>query len=369
MFERATGTPLFPIKETPVDTLSDLEGEKPWPTQPIPEIPQPFSRQTLTEKDINPYLPLTSQNKIRAQLKEFRYGNPYILPGKKPSLIFPGFDGGAEWGGPAFDPETGILYVNANEMAWIMEMQENKKPIAQKENLLQAGKRLYSTYCQVCHGADRKGSGNNPSIFSVKDKLNSSSLLSILQNGRRMMPSFQRVSETDKEAIMAFVLEQKEKSQLPYTATVQKNDSVNFMNYTMKGYVKFLSPEGLPAISPPWGTLNAIDLHTGQYLWKIPLGEYEELKAKGIPPTGTENYGGPVVTAGGLVFIAASRDSKIRAFHKKTGKLLWEHALPAPGFATPAIYSWKGKEYLVIACGGGKLGTVSSDTYLAFALT
>ena len=140
------------------------------------------------------------------------------------------------------------------------------------------------------------------------------------------------------------------------------------MPYKIMGYTKFLTPEGYPAISPPWGTLNAIDLNKGELLWKQPLGEFEELRKKGVPATGAENYGGPVVTAGGIVFIAAARDGKIRAFHKRTGKLLWEYALPAPGFATPSVYTLNGKQFLVIACGGGKLNTKTSDVYVAFAL-
>ena len=136
----------------------------------------------------------------------------------------------------------------------------------------------------------------------------------------------------------------------------------------MTGYYKFLSPEDYPAIGPPWGSLTAIDLNTGEHKWKTTLGEYPGLKAKGIPPTGTENYGGSVVTAGGVLFIAAAKDGKLRAFNKYSGKLLWEYALPAPGFATPSVYSVNGKQYIVIACGGGKLGTKSGDAYLAFAL-
>jgi quinoprotein glucose dehydrogenase len=136
----------------------------------------------------------------------------------------------------------------------------------------------------------------------------------------------------------------------------------------MTGYKKFRTPEGFPASSPPWGTLNAINLNTGEYEWKIPFGEYPELAKKGIPTTGTENYGGPVVTAGGVIFIAATLDEKIRAFDKETGNLLWEYKLPVAGYATPSVYSVNGKQYVVIACGGGKLGTKSGDYYIAFAL-
>ena len=140
------------------------------------------------------------------------------------------------------------------------------------------------------------------------------------------------------------------------------------MPYKMAGYTKFYSSDGYPAITPPWGTLNAINLNTGDLIWKKPLGEYEALKLKGIAATGTENYGGSVVTAGGLVFIAASRDAKFRAFDKKTGNILWEYPLPAAGFATPAIYELHGKQYIVIACGGGKLNTTSDDAFVAFTL-
>nr|MCU0352911.1 PQQ-binding-like beta-propeller repeat protein [Cytophagales bacterium] len=136
----------------------------------------------------------------------------------------------------------------------------------------------------------------------------------------------------------------------------------------MSGYNRFVDKDGYPAIKPPWGTLNAIDLNTGEYLWKVPFGEYKELTAKGIPLTGTENYGGPVVTAGGLLFIAATKDEKFRVFDKKTGKLLWETQLPAGGYATPSTYAVDGKQYVVIACGGGKMGTKSGDSYVAFAL-
>lgn len=369
VFERETGKPVFDIKEIPVDTTTDLIGEKPWPTQPVPVKPEPFARQTLTLDDINPYLPDSSREKLRKQMQGYRYGNMFLPPGRKPSLVFPGYDGGAEWGGPSFDPETGMLYVNANEMAWVLEMLENKPERPKKETNLQAGKRLYNTYCSPCHGGDRKGTGNNPSLLDMQEKYTAESFITHINNGRRMMPAFSYLPEADKVAIRSFILDLKKEQHASYAAPVKDpaNDP-DFMPYRMNGYTKFLGPDGKPAITPPWGTLSAINLNEGSISWRIPLGEFEDLKAKGIPPTGTENYGGPVVTKGGLVFIAATRDSKIRAFNKFTGKLLWEYDLPAPGFATPAIYEWQGKQYLVIACGGGKLGTRSSDKYLCFAL-
>jgi quinoprotein glucose dehydrogenase len=194
-------------------------------------------------------------------------------------------------------------------------------------------------------------------------------MIAHINSGRRMMPAFAYLPEQDKSAIASFILDQKEEQKKKYIAVpIDPITDPNYMKYRMMGYTKFLSAEGLPGTTPPWGTLNAINLNTGDLVWKVPLGEYEQLKAKGVPPTGTENYGGPVVTAGGLVFIAAARDAKIRAFNKYTGKQVWEYDLPAPGFATPAVYELEGRMYIVIACGGGKLGTQSSDKYMAFAL-
>jgi quinoprotein glucose dehydrogenase len=368
VFERETGKPIFDIVETPVDTTTDLKGEKVWPTQPIPQKPAPFVRQHLTNDDINPYLSDSLKELLTNNLKSFRHDHMYTPPGKTPSIIFPGFDGGGEWGGPAFDPQTGILYVNANEMPWIMEMRENKTEQPKKESWLQAGERPYKQHCSTCHGFDRKGTGNNPTLINIQSKYKKDEFLTLVNSGRRMMPAFQHISDNDKHAIASFVLDLKQDQKKEFSGGEVKFDSANFMPYKMTGYTKFLSPEGYPAISPPWGTLNAINLNTGEFVWKTTLGEYAELKAKGIPPTGTENYGGPVVTAGGLVFIGASRDGKLRAFNKANGKLLWEYILPAPAFATPAVYELNGKQYLVIACGGGKLGTKSGDAYIAFVL-
>ena len=369
LFERETGNPVYPINEMPVDTISELTGEKVWPTQPIPTFIKPFVRQSFTVNDINPYLPDTSIARIKKELEGYRFGKMFIPPGKKPHVELPGFDGGAEWGGPSFDPESGLLYVNANEMGWVVKMNEVKNELTTiKENYGQAGLRLYQKYCISCHGADRKGTGNFPTLINLQTRYRDADIISLLSSGRRMMPSFNYISKEEKDAITSYVLELKEQQLKEFVRPPQPQDEYRSVPYVMAGYNKFLSPEGYPALSPPWGTLTAIDLNTGEHVWKTTLGEYPELKAKGVPPTGTENYGGSVVTAGGVLFIAASRDGKIRAFNKHNGKLLWEYDLPAPGFATPSVYEVNGKQFLVIACGGGKLKTKSGDAYVAFAL-
>lgn len=366
VLDRVTGKPLYPVHETKVSTTSELDGEKPWPTQPIPSLPQPFVRQTFTEKDINPYLSPESKAEVLERLKGYRYGNMFIPPGKKPSVIFPGFDGGAEWGGPAYDSSTGLLYINANEMAWILTMIDSPAPPDKVETYAAAGERLFTKNCMSCHGQNREGSGNYPSLIGIEKKYSAGQVMTLLETGRRMMPSFKDVSEQERDAIITFITNNKEEGQRKFTSKAVLDPYLD-LPYEMTGYNKFLSKEGMPAISPPWGTLNAINLNTGKIAWKIPLGEDGKFGKQDIP-TGTENYGGPAVTAGGLIFIAATKDQKIRAFDKRNGKLLWQADLPAAGYATPSVYQVNGKEYVVIACGGGKLGTPSGDVYMAFAL-
>jgi quinoprotein glucose dehydrogenase len=367
LFERESGKPVYPIEERPVPTETYLAGEKLSPTQPIPTHPKPFVRQVLREEDLNDIVPDSSLQEIKTRLSRYKNGDMFNAPSKEGTVIFPGYDGGVEWGGCAYDPATGILYVNANEMPWILTMVAVKKAIPQKESYFQAGKRLYTQNCMSCHGPDKKGSGNFPTLINVNQKYDFKGFHSLISTGRGRMPSFNMLDEAEKKAIATFVLQIASDYEKNYQGTVTKSDTLIDLPYIGTGYNKFLTMEGYPAVKPPWGTINAINLNSGELVWKSVLGDYPELKAKGIH-SGTENYGGPVVTAGGLVFIAATRDSKIRAFNKRTGELLWEHSLPRPGFATPSVYVMNGKQYLVIACGGGKLNTKSGDKYVAFAL-
>ena len=367
LFDRDTGKPIYPVEEKQVPTQSELMGEKPSPTQPFPTLPKPFARQVLNQDDLNNLVPDSSFQDVKKRLASYKTGNMFNPPSKEGTIIFPGFDGGGEWGGPAFDPLTGIIYVNASEMPWILTMIDVKNDKKTNETFLQAGQRLYMKTCVACHGPERKGGGNYPSLININKKYNELTFDQLLANGRKMMPAFNTFSAEEKSAIASFVLDIRHNQAKKFIAPLKTKDPYLDLPYTSTGYNKFLTKEGYPAVKPPWGTLTAINLNTAQVVWKDTLGDYPELKAKGIH-SGTENYGGPVVTAGGLVFIAATSDSKIRAFNKTTGKLLWEADLPASGFATPAVYNINGKEFLVIACGGGKLKTKSGDAYLAFAL-
>lgn len=361
LFDRATGKPLFPIKELPAPA-SSLDGEKTWKTQPLPTKPAPFARQAheLTEKDISNYAP--DRDSLVMRFKSYNKAQ-FAAPSREGTIIFPGFDGGAEWGGAAADPKEGILYVNSNEMAWILTMVDNPK----QDELahLSKGERVYTTLCTACHGADKKGNTKSgyPSLIDIGTRKTRDYITQVISTGKGMMPGFTTISADEKQALVAFLLgeEKKEVAATPLSKTP-------YLPFRSTGYNKFLDKNGLPAIAPPWGTLSAINLNTGEYLWRIPFGEEPALRDKGIKNTGCENYGGPVVTASGLLFIAATKDGKFRAFDKKTGKLLWEVQLPAAAFATPATYQVNGKQYIVVACGGTKLGTPKGNKYVAFSL-
>lgn len=367
LLDRSTGQPLYPVAETPVPAQSDLSGEQPSRTQPVPSFFKPFVRQVLTENDLNKLLPDSSYREIRERWAASVHDHLFAPPSITGTVIFPGFDGGAEWGGPSYDPATGILYVNASEMPWILTMVPIGQTKAVKETNLEAGKRLYTTTCMSCHGSSRQGSGNNPPLINAGVKYDELSFTTLLNTGRRMMPAFKQLTQQEKTALASFILGLKNRQALPFAAPASVDDPYVHMPFTSTGYNKFRSREGYPAVDTPWGTLTAINLNTGVVEWKQTLGDVAELKKKGIH-SGTENYGGSVVTAGGVLFIAATSDSMIRAFHKRTGALLWEHSLPAPGFATPSVYEVNGKQYIVIACGGGKLGKPSGDSYIAFSL-
>jgi len=362
VFDRESGEPLFPIEEIEIPQ-SDLRGEEVYPTQPAPVIPEPFARQEFTEDDITDISP-ESHQAVLERFREIRTGHMWDPPSVEGTLIFPGFDGGAEWGGAAFDPETGVLYVNSNEMPWILEMVEiepdDEEPVSE-------GQRIYALNCTACHGSDRTGDqyGNLPPLTDIEERMTNDQIRSVIREGQGIMPPFGHLTGDEVEALIMYLTDPDAPEAEPVRIDMNRAPEVL---YTHTGYNRFFDPEGYPAVKPPWGTLNAIDLNTGEYLWKIPLGEFEELTDRGIPQTGTENYGGPVVTAGGLLFIGATQDEKFRAFDKATGELLWQTDLPAGGYATPSVYEVDGRQYIVIAAGGGKMGTKSGDTYVAFAL-
>lgn len=364
VFDRETGEPLFPIEEMPVPS-SDLEGESAWPTQPLPVRPAPFARQLFSHDEITDLSP-EAHRAVLERFVRIRPHVPFLPPSEAGTIIFPGFDGGAEWGGAAVDPD-GVLYVNSNEMPWILQMVRTRRD---EEAPFATGEAIYTQICAACHGLDRRGNAAQgvASLLGLEERLTRSEVIRLLQTGKGVMPSFAFLSDAQQQAIADHLFGEPPADADNRRRPLEGADVLGGIPYTHTGYNRWFDPEGYPAVKPPWGTLNAIDLNTGEFKWRTTLGEFPALTARGIPPTGTENYGGPVVTAGGLVFIAASKDEQLRAFDRQTGRELWKHPLPAGGYATPATYAVDGRQYVVIACGGGKMGTRSGDAYVAFAL-
>ncbi|MDO8545701.1 MAG: PQQ-binding-like beta-propeller repeat protein [Opitutaceae bacterium] len=365
VFDRVTGAPLWPIEERPVPA-SELRGEQAWPTQPFPTKPAPLMRQRYTEEDVSPISPeawaLTSD-----RIKLSPNFGPFPAPSLKESIMFPGFDGGMEWGGGAADPE-GVYYVNVNEIPWILQMVETRRADGTP---LPRGERDYLIHCAACHGLDRAGFplAGFPPLIDVDQRRTPAEVAQITRNGFGRMPAFDRIPEAQREAILAFVFgKMPPATDRPAEDAAARRSARKAPPYAFGGFRRWTDQAGYPAIKPPWGTLNAVDLNTGELKWKVPLGEYRELSARGIPPTGTENYGGPVVTAGGLLFIAASADETIRAFDKSTGTTLWQAPLPYSGNATPSTYMVDGRQFLVISASGGKSGRPAGGSLVAFAL-
>jgi quinoprotein glucose dehydrogenase len=357
VFDRENGTPLFPIEEQRFPT-STVDGERTSPTQPIPLRPLPFARQRLTADMLTTRTPEAHAAAAEA-FASFRSDGQFVpLSVGKDTVVFPGFDGGAEWGGSAFDPETGLLYVNANEMAWTGALAETVTGTS--------GRDLYLRNCATCHGDTLQGAPPQiPSLVGAASRLSVEDVTRTIRQGAGRMPGMPSLTDEAVQAIVTFVRTGRDRD--PEHASPDEAA----LKYRFTGYKKFLDPDGYPAITPPWGTLTAIDLNTGEHAWQVPLGEYPELAAKGLTDTGSENYGGPVVTAGGVVFIGAtSFDKKVRAFDKKTGRLLWSATLPFSATGTPATYEAGGRQFLVVPAGGGKdrQGEPSGGVYVAFAL-
>jgi glucose dehydrogenase len=356
VFNRATGEPLFPIEYHKAPP-SNVPGEVAALEQPFALKPAPFARQLLTQEMLTERTPEAHRWAVE-RFHTMRSDGQFVpFSIGKDTVVFPGFDGGAEWGGPAVDPGTAFLYVNANEMAWTGALAPNTGKNSPRG--------IYLSQCSVCHGEKLAGSPPAiPSLANIGARLTAAQIAKTIKNGKGRMNGFPNLSDEQVSALVDFLASGESKTMSRSAPTPSG------MKYRFTGYHKFLDPQGYPAIAPPWGTLSAIDLNTGEYVWKINLGEYPALARQGIAITGSENYGGPIVTAGGLLFIGATDfDRKFRAFDKATGKLVWETTLPFAGNATPATYAVDGRQYVVIAAGGGKdLNSPSGGVYVAFAL-
>ena len=366
VLDRETGRPLFPVEERPVPP-STVPGEQSWPTQPFPVAPPPFAQQRFTAAeatDLNP----AAYAAVLEKLRTMRTGDIFLPPGAQPSVVLPQFNGGGEWGGAAFDPETRTLYVNSSsEAEWIRMVPAQPRGDV---TVAELGATIYGAVCSACHGVDRPANPTMPafpSLKNVKERLTEDQVLALLESGRGQMPSFAMFSAVEKRAVTSFLFNKGTDERI--AAADLKPSWAGGIPYVATGHEEFRDPEGFPVNRRPWGTVTAIDLDRGVFRWQVPLGTYPALEKRGLPPTGTFNMGGAIVTAGGLVFTGASMDERLHAYDKSTGRLLWEYQLDAGGYALPATYECGGRQYVLIAAGGGgKPETRPGNAYYCFAL-
>ncbi len=360
VLDRETGQPVFPVYERPVPA-STVPGEAAWPTQPVPLVPPPLVRQAITEADLTRTSPQAHEFAL-GEFRRYDSGGMFTPPTLRGVLTQPGHLGGSEWHGGSFDPWLNVLYVNVNDAPTINQLRPVYDAPAQGPAAPMAlGRAIYERTCAPCHGADRRGAPPaTPALLNLT--IDRQAVQAVISEGRNSMPAFRQLRPAEMNALLTYVTSPSDR---PLPETSQGAAA----RYTIDTYTLFNDQDGAPAIAPPWGTLNAVDLANGTILWKVPLGEYPQLVAKGIRDTGTMNYGGAVATAGGVVFVAATADAKIRAFEAHSGRQLWAYQLPAGGYATPSVYMVDGREYVAIAAGGGgKNATKSGDSVIAFAL-
>ncbi len=366
VLDRATGVPLFPVEERPVPA-SVIPGEQSWPTQPFPTKPRAYAQQGMTSADVTDLNPAARASAL-AQLSGMHTGGLFLPPDSRPSVVLPQFNGGGEWAGASYDPETRTLYISSSSEAKSITM----VPAALKGGVTmgELGAKIYATICSVCHGTEQAANPNVPgaaSLRNLRERRSEADVLALLKTGKGQMPSFAAFSETERRAVTAHLFHEEEKALVPVNEL--KPTWAGDIPWVDTGHKEMRDPEGFPINRRPWGTLTAIDLDRGEFAWQVPLGTYPRLEKRGLPPTGTFNMGGSLVTAGGLVFAGAAMDERFHAYDKKTGALLWEFQMDAGGYATPATYESGGRQYIIIAAGGGgKPETKPGNLYYAFAL-
>lgn len=358
LLDRLTGKPLFPFRLRRAPE-SNLPGERTAPYQPDLELPQPFVRSNFTffADHITNRTPeahaaiskLAAGARFGTFFEPFDVGRPMIYYG----------DGGTNWPGASFDPTTGRLYITANEQPWIKSIARDDDPPPLRP--ASAGEKVYQKACAACHAPNRRGLGIAPPVLGLRHRMGDNDILAMIDTGRGAMPPVPGLSADEKKQLLDFLLA-RDRPHPPVDPTARPRYTTGFTQ-------RLLDPDGVPGITAPCGTLNCLDLNTGRLVWRVPLGEYPQLKDKGGAKMGTFSSGGATTTAGGLVFATGTRDATFRAFDADNGRELWAGPLPHDGSTPPSVYEVGGREYVVVAAVGVRmLGGPTGDAWIAFSL-
>ena len=356
VFDRVTGKPVWPVEERKVPP-SDMPGEESWPTQPFPTVLPPFSRQKFTAEDVDPYI---SDPKEIAKFKEViansRNLGLFTPPARVNTMEIPGNNGGANFGSTAIDPQRGWLYVASKEWPSLLKL-EPEPVIASTFSVsdppAKVGSVVYMANCRQCHRADLSGMMPEvPALTGILGRLSADAVGKVIRNGQGQMPAFDKLSDLELDRLVTFLRNPSAAAggppmPRPPAPVAQLTPGKPARYWT--GYNYMNASDGFPAIKPPFWVLTAYDLNEGKLKWQIPIGEIPALVARGIRHTGSiPTRGGPVVTAGGLVFAPSQSDKTIYAFDSRTGRTVWAKQLPAAPEGVPAVYEVGGREYLVV---------------------
>ena len=363
VLDRRTGRPVFDyrLRRAPVSTVP---GETTQPYQPDPELPEPVGRFAFEDSDVTDIGERNRQS-VLEQLRDAQFGfYPPHVPGKQ--TVFFGLHGGVTQFGPALDPDSQTLVVAANREPSrfsIVDSTALGQPLSGHGAALAA----YRKHCASCHGTQLEG-GLGPSLQEISAAFSKDDVRHIVHGGVRAMPAVAGITDAELTTLVDGLFA------MPKPDVRAGAGASRPREFVRTAYTKLKDNEGYPGSKPPWGTLQAIDLNSGRTRWKVPVGHFEALLARGLPTTGTPNFGGPMITATGLVFVSGTKDKLIRAFDTGTGEELWAHALPHIGSASPMTYVHAGQQYILIpATGGGTLAiydrsVTTGGSFVAFAL-
>jgi quinoprotein glucose dehydrogenase len=369
LLDRVSGKPVFPFRLRRAPT-SKVPGILTWPYQPDIELPEPFSRQQFTLEDVT-NISEESREYILGMLKQDGATTGWMVPNalNVPNVIN-NVHGGANWPGACVDPETSTLFVNSNDFPWYIKIAQVPEDFVDETQLPRTpGRKVYESHCMACHGVNREGTGDYSPLIGLKYRSSEKSVKALLKEGRNLMPAAPHLQDQELEDLLDYLFERDRLESSKKVESAPSRPRYTLANRVAGGLQRLWDQDGYFGSKPPWGKLNAIDLNTGRIKWQVAFGEYPELMAKGLPITGTENFGGPSVSAGGVVFCSGARDKKIKAYDVDSGEELWQYTLPFGGTAPPSIYEAEGRQFLVIpATGGGKLRLEEGDAYVAFAL-